>query len=142
MARHLSASPQFGAARSRSCSVSIRRSYPLTDRGHQAGNRPLKTLVHELAHALLPSDDRPQRWETADVEVESVAYIVCAALGLDTGKYSFAYVTRWSDGVSDQITTAERPWSEWRARRSKTSHLSGPYPGLQVELMGTTVTCR
>lgn len=33
-----------------------------------------------------------------EVEVESVAYIVCDALGLDTSDYSFTYVARWSEG--------------------------------------------
>lgn len=44
----------------------------------------------------------------AEVEVESVAYIVCDALGLDSSHYSFAYVARWSDGVTEVIKdTAE-----------------------------------
>jgi len=43
------------------------------------------------------------------VEVESVAYVVCHALGLDRGDYSFAYVTRWSEGSTDLLReTAER----------------------------------
>jgi hypothetical protein len=45
----------------------------------------------------------------AEVEVESVAYIVCDALGLETGDYSFPYVTRWAEGSSELIKeTAER----------------------------------
>ena len=47
--------------------------------------------------------------EIQEVEVESVAYIVCDALGLDTSGYSFAYVARWSDGVTELVKeTAER----------------------------------
>jgi len=43
------------------------------------------------------------------VEVESVAYIVCDALGLDTSGYSFNYVARWSGGDTDLMRdTAER----------------------------------
>lgn len=68
-----------------------------------------KTLVHELGHALLHGDELPGSKEVAEVEVESVAYIVCDALGLDSGDYSFAYVARWSAGESDLIKdTAER----------------------------------
>ena len=82
----------------------------------QIGVRPdvteaqsVKTLVHELAHALLHGEERPSSREVAEVEVESVAYIVCNAIGLDTSDYSFAYVARWSDGDADLInTTAER----------------------------------
>ena len=68
-----------------------------------------KTLVHELGHALLHGDEMPASKEVAEVEVESVAYIVCDAIGLDTGDYSFAYVARWSAGENDLIKdTAER----------------------------------
>ena len=69
----------------------------------------LKTLVHELGHALLHVDNPPKTAATAEVEVESVAYIVCDALGFDTSDYSFAYVARWSNGECDLIKdTAER----------------------------------
>jgi hypothetical protein len=47
--------------------------------------------------------------EVAEVEVESVAFIVCDALGLDSGSYSFPYVTRWAGGSADAVKeTAER----------------------------------
>lgn len=92
----------------------------------QIGVRPdasptqaVKTLVHELAHGLLHGHDvtrpllhghdvtRPR--EIQEVEVESVAYMVCDALGLDASDYSFAYVVRWSDGFVELIKdTAER----------------------------------
>ena len=69
----------------------------------------VKTLIHELAHALLHSEDRPKTAAIAEVEVESVAYIVCNAIALDTSGYSFAYVARWSTGDTHLIkTTAER----------------------------------
>jgi hypothetical protein len=69
----------------------------------------VKTLVHELGHALLHGEKLPSSREIAEVEVESVAYIVCDALGLDASGYSFAYVARWSDGSTELIKdTAER----------------------------------
>jgi hypothetical protein len=69
----------------------------------------VKTLIHELGHALLHGEELPTSREAAEVEVESVAYIVCDALGLDTGDYSFAYVARWSDGSTELVKdTAER----------------------------------
>lgn len=48
----------------------------------------VKTLIHELGHAPLHSDKPPRSKEVAEVEVESVAFIVCDAIGLasdDTG---------------------------------------------------------
>ena len=69
----------------------------------------VKTLVHELAHALLHGEGTQPSRDVAEVEVESVAFIVCDALGLDSGDYSFAYVARWSDGATELIKeTAER----------------------------------
>lgn len=63
----------------------------------------VKTLIHELAHALLHGDELPRSKEIAEVEVESVAYIVCDAIGLDSGDYSFAYVARWSRGEIELV---------------------------------------
>ena len=57
-----------------------------------------QTLVHETAHAILHSKEnvgyhsRPEM----EVEAESVAYIVCRALGVDTGVNSFPYVATWA----------------------------------------------
>jgi hypothetical protein len=74
-----------------------------------APSQALKTLVHELGHALLHGDDVARSREIQEVEVESVAYIVCDAIGLDTGEYSFAYVARWSEGFTEFVRdTAER----------------------------------
>ncbi len=65
----------------------------------EAADRPdqqVKTLAHELGHALLhaAADDRAR----AELEAESVAFVVCRSLGLDTGGYSFGYVTHWAGG--------------------------------------------
>src|SRR4051794_9050642 len=52
-----------------------------------------KTLAHELAHhfggAIVPSAEE-------ETIAESVAYVVCARFGLDTGERSFPYVATWS----------------------------------------------
>jgi hypothetical protein len=55
-----------------------------------------KTLARELAHALLHAEpgDRPLR----EVEAESVAFVVCDALGIDAGGWSSGYVATWSGG--------------------------------------------
>jgi hypothetical protein len=49
-----------------------------------SGAQAVKTLIHELGHALLHSEGPVGSREVAEVEVESVAYIVCDALGLDS----------------------------------------------------------
>lgn len=69
----------------------------------------VKTLIHEFGHALLHAEELPRSKEVAEVEVESVAYIVCDAIGLDSGDYSFAYVAHWAEGSTDLLKeTGER----------------------------------
>lgn len=61
----------------------------------------LKTLVHEICHAkchspeALAAADGKSR-QTREVEAESVAYVVCQNLGIDTSDYSFGYIAGWS----------------------------------------------
>ena len=59
----------------------------------------VKTCAHELAHVLLhtTSGDREPR-PVREIEAESVAYLVCAAHGMDPSGYSFAYLAHWSGG--------------------------------------------
>ena len=61
------------------------------------GLQAVKTLVHELGHALLHSGRDASR-DIAEVEVESVAFIVLDAVGLASDDYSFPYVARWASG--------------------------------------------
>jgi antirestriction protein ArdC len=63
----------------------------------------VKTLAHELGHALLHEsvEDRA----LAELEAESTAYVVCRGLGLDTGGYSFGYVATWAGGGTQAIAT-------------------------------------
>ena len=90
--------------------------------GKEIGVRPelsdlqaLKTLIHELSHALLHSEGATSR-EIAEVEVESAAYIVLDALSLSSDSYSFPYVARWSNGDVELVkASAERSISCARA---------------------------
>ncbi len=58
-----------------------------------------KTLVHELAHAILHPVGEHHSAPVREVEAESVAYVVCSALGLDSSSYSFPYVSHWASGA-------------------------------------------
>jgi len=78
-------------------------------RGGVSAAQAVKTLIHELGHALLHSEGPIFSREVAEVEVESVAYVVCSAIGLEAGQYSFPYVTRWAEGSTDLVKeTAHR----------------------------------
>lgn len=61
----------------------------------------VKTLAHEIAHALLHEhfDSRA----LAELEAESVAYVVCRGIGFDSCAYSFGYVATWSGGGEQAI---------------------------------------
>jgi len=54
----------------------------------------VKTLAHELAHALL--HESYENRALAELEAESTAYVVCQGLGIDSGDYSFGYVATWA----------------------------------------------
>jgi len=61
----------------------------------------LSTLVHEITHSRMhadPAEDkaRDAGRRTREVEAESVAFVVCERLGLDTSSKSFGYIAGWS----------------------------------------------
>ena len=56
----------------------------------------LKTVLHEVAHAVLHGDGEHHATPTAEVEAESTAFVVAHALGLDTSVYSLPYVATWA----------------------------------------------
>lgn len=84
----------------------------VTDKGSDA--HKLSVLCHELGHILLGHvaegyDYRACRG-IAEVEAESVAYVVGSALGLaTTDPFAFGYVTGWSKGDAKMVRkVAER----------------------------------
>jgi N-terminal domain of anti-restriction factor ArdC len=98
-------------------------------RQDMAVNAQAKTLIHELAHALLraePSADDPTLARPAEeLVVESVAYTVCGALGLDSAGYSIPYLASWAP--KGDIDTLERTAAliDRLARRIETAVLPG-----------------
>jgi antirestriction protein ArdC len=74
-------------------------------------NQQVKTLVHELAHALVRADARdaqlPFGYAEEELVVESVAFTVCGTMGLDTSGYSVPYLAAWSESAPlETIETA------------------------------------
>jgi len=69
-----------------------------------------KSLTHEWAHCLMHDPGQgPIARPRAEVEAESVAYVVCQAAGMATTSYSLPYLARWSGGDPALITaTADR----------------------------------
>ncbi len=63
----------------------------------RATGQQAKTLAHELAHEALHWEDRGTFTRSvAELEAESVAYVVCNHFGLDTSVRSSAYIALWN----------------------------------------------
>lgn len=61
-----------------------------------SGDQATKTMAHETAHFAADHRGGIAR-EDAETVAESVAYVVLAHYGIDSGEYSFAYVARWAE---------------------------------------------
>lgn len=68
-------------------------------------NATVRTLIHELAHALGVGYKEYGR-EAAEVIVETAAFIVCTGIGLDTSGVSVPYVAAW--GEDDELAAVEK----------------------------------
>ena len=59
----------------------------------------VKTLIHEIAHAMLHTKEQLQECKKnrkqKELEAESVAYIVCEHFGFYSEDYSFPYIVGW-----------------------------------------------
>jgi antirestriction protein ArdC len=86
-----------------------------------SANAQVSVLVHELAHALVRidrrEDDPKLDYASEEVVVESVAYSVCAGLGLDSSGSSVPYVAGWAEGVEGDPIEAYAELIDRLARR-------------------------
>jgi antirestriction protein ArdC len=75
----------------------------------RSGAQLTKTLAHELGHIELHAPEiRPEGMtrDTAEIEAESVAYVVTAAHGLFADDYSVPYVSGWAGGDLERIASS------------------------------------
>lgn len=84
-------------------------------------NAQVKTLIHELGHALLraePADDDPQlSYAEEELVVESIAFTVCGFVGLDVSGYAIPYLASWSQDASMDTVLACAAIIDRHARR-------------------------
>jgi hypothetical protein len=117
-------------------------------RADMADAARVKTLAHETGHVLLhdPSTD-PEASALgighrgrAEVEAESVAYVVTSAMGMDPSGYSLPYVTSWAGTAQPAEvvrTTARRVVSAAQhvlAALDPTQATGGQPPGIKIAL--------
>lgn len=87
---------ELGAAKG--VSYTLLREVALNPRNSEIQN--VKTLVHELAHAVLHNEETHKNYSTQEKEfqAEMVAYTVSSYFGIDTSDYSLPYLHHWTDG--------------------------------------------
>lgn len=70
----------------------------------------VKTMIHEIAHAILHDQDTGEQKDadrqTMEVQAESIAYTVSNMIGIDASEYSFGYVAGWGSGKEVKELTA------------------------------------
>ncbi len=63
-------------------------------------------LAHELAHELLHrGEDRPASKTVRETEAEAVAFVVCQAIGLETGTAASDYIQLF-DGKAETLAAS------------------------------------
>jgi len=79
------------------------RKHEIVINEHLSANAQVRVLVHEITHALgIGYSDYGRR--RAEVLVDTVTFIVCGAVGLDTSGSTVAYVAGWGEsGELDAI---------------------------------------
>jgi hypothetical protein len=97
-----------------------------------SANAQVGVLIHELPRPGSARSVRrgPQLGRVAEeVVVESVAYCVCAAAGLDTSSSSVPYVAGWAEGSPDKPIEAYAELIDRLARRLEGVVVPGPGRG-------------
>ena len=81
----------------------------------------VKTLIHEIAHAMLHTKEQLQECKKnrkqKELEAESVAYIVCEHFGFYSEDYSFPYIVGWGgtgfqDILKESMSTIQKTADE------------------------------
>ena len=77
--------------------------------GHATGQQS-KTLAHELAHEAMHKGEKRQGLtrSAAELEAESVAYVVCKHFGLDTEVRAARYIAVWDGNAKALRESLER----------------------------------
>jgi antirestriction protein ArdC len=86
-----------------------------------SANAQVSVVLHEIAHALVRIDRRDEDlklgYAEEEVLVESVAYSVCASLGLDSSGSAVPYVAGWAEAAEGDPIEAYAELIDRLARR-------------------------
>jgi hypothetical protein len=103
------------------------RAKPIVVDSAAPANSRVRTLVHEIAHAL-GVDYRDYSRAQAEVIVDTVTYVVCGSVGLDVGGESIPYVAGWGEDGALEAVTELAALIDSLARRIEECLPPGPVP--------------
>ena len=89
-----------------------------------APNAQLRTLIHEITHALGVEYQTYSR-ERAEVIVDTVTFIVCSGAGLAVDGQSIPYVAGWGEAGALDAVTQFAQLIDQHARRIETALMPG-----------------
>ena len=101
--------------------------------GESPPAQQLKTVLHEVAHAVLHGDGEHHATATAEVEAESTAFVVAHALDLDTSAYSLPYVATWALASNVKDPTRAVAAVGERVRKAAAVLLGALFPAESLE---------
>ncbi len=103
-----------------------------------SANQRVKTLCHELAHALVrhdrQSDDPALDYAGEELVAESVAYTCVAALGVSTEDYSIPYLASWAESSGLEVLERTAGMIDRLARRIEGATIHDQQGGVDKDL--------
>jgi hypothetical protein len=97
-----------------------------------------KTLAHELGHALLHCGENYTGHDAKsamELEAESVAFIVLQHFGVDSGDYSFGYISHWvASGTDLEPVIAQLKQSGVKIQKA-TNEIIGAIDSLELRVI-------
>jgi antirestriction protein ArdC len=98
--------------------------------GSLSANQRVKTLCHELAHALVRHDRQPEDpqldYAGEELVAESIAYTCLGALGVSSEDYSIPYLASWAENSDLEVLEHTAALVDRLARRIEDVALGVP----------------
>jgi antirestriction protein ArdC len=95
-----------------------------------SGNQQVKTLCHELAHALVRQDRQPEDpaldYAGEELVAESVAYTCLGALGVSSEEYSIPYLASWAESCDLAVLEQTAALIDRLSRRIEDAAIGAP----------------
>ena len=111
-----------------------------------SGNQQVKTLCHELAHALVRADrhddDPVLDYAGEELVAESIAYSCLRSAGVDPSGYSIPYLASWAESSELEVLERTAGLIDRLANRIETAlndSADGPAPADETDDVNTVV---